>query len=426
MFKRLLFITTCILLFFLSTVSFSKNNEISLKFYKTGGTKEITVAKNCLKRFEKNNPGINVELVVGPSDTNAINSFYLQLFESKSSDIDVLGIDCAMASSLSDNLLDLNKYVDEKLKAQYFQSTLEDYQVNSKLVALPYLSDVGLLFYRKDLLKKYSINVPETWNDLAKAAYIIQTKEREIGNNDFVGYLWQGMAYEGLTCNALEWIYGNNGGTIINDKREITINNPNAAKALTVASKWINTISPEGVLSMKEDSGRTVFMSGNAAFIRNWPFIYPICNGDESLIKGKVGIVEIPKGSLGKHAGMLGGWGLGVNKYSKHQDAAVKLAIYLTSAESQKENAIIAGNMPNIKELYNDKDIKKNPVFSIAHKALQSGFSRPYKQSFPHYNQVSQAFYKTVFSILKKETTSYAGLEELARKLKTITGYKIK
>ena len=47
-------------------------------------------------------------------------------------------------------------------------------------------------------------------------------------NPNFAGFVFQGNAYEGLTCNALEWIASAGGGHFI-DNGKVTINNAKAA-----------------------------------------------------------------------------------------------------------------------------------------------------------------------------------------------------
>ena len=405
---------------------FANEKPVTLKVYLAGGSTEIESTKDVIKKFEEQNPNIKVDALRAPFQTDDMYTTYLQSFEAKSGDLDVITLDSSWARSLADNLVDLSKYVDKKTVSQYYSSIMGSYLVEDKIVALPWYSDIGLLYYRTDLLKKYNLEVPKTWIELTKAAYIIQQGERKEGNSDFVGFVWQGKAYEGLTCNAIEWIYNNDGGTIIDANKEITINNPNAVEAVRLAVNWVGTISPRGVLSMTEEESKNMFMSGNVAFVRSWPYLYSVCDVEGSAIKGKYSATAIPTGKLGKNSGVLGGWGIGVNKYSKNREAAVKLAIFLTSEESQKHRALASGNAPNIIALKNDKDILKNPIFGIVNNAFENGFNRPFIQAYPNYNKVSQEFYKTIYSILKKETTPDAGLQELAGKIKRITKYPVK
>ena len=141
------------------------------------------------------------------------------------------------------------------------------------------------------------------------------------------GFVFQGNAYEGLTCNALEWVESNGGGQIIEPDGTISINNPNAAAAVEMAKGWVGTISPPGVLAYQEEEARGVWQTGNAVFMRNWPYAYSLGNGDDSPIKGKFDVTTLPAGSGegARSAATLGGWNLAVSKYSEHPEAAIEL-----------------------------------------------------------------------------------------------------
>ena len=150
-----------------------------------------------------------------------------------------------------------------------------------------------------------------------------------------------------MTCDALEWIYSNNGGTIIDPDKKVTINNPNAIKALEMAHRWVGAIAPKGVTTYGEEEARNAWQEGNAAFMRNWPYAYPLGNDSKSPISGKFDVTVLPKGSEnGKNAGCLGGWQLMVSAYSKVPDAAADLVRFLASEEEQKDRALVLGEVP--------------------------------------------------------------------------------
>ena len=212
---------------------------------------------------------------------------------------------------------------------------------------------------------------------MTKAAFKIEKGERKEGKKDFVGYVWQGNAYEGLTCDALEWIASNNGGTIVSDDKKVTLNNPKAIEMIRMAKNWIGTISPKGVLTMDEESSRAVFQSGNAAFMRNWPYAYVLGNQKDSPIKGKFDAAVLPKGKNGESKNCLGGWYLAVNKYSKHPEAAAKVISFINNPEMQKLRLDVAGQCPTIMSVYNDKLLKEQPQYKVIFEGLKNAVVRP-------------------------------------------------
>src|SRR5204862_5026254 len=131
--------------------------------------------------------------------------------------------------------------------------------------------------------------------------------------------------YEGLTCNALEWVMSNGGGQIIEPDGTISINNPQAASALGMAKGWIGTISPPGVLAYQEEESRGVWQTGNAVFMRNWPYAYALGNGADSAVKRKLDVPPLPTGSAdgARSAATLGRCHLPLPKRSNNPTAAI-------------------------------------------------------------------------------------------------------
>ncbi len=247
--------------------------------------------------------------------------------------------------------------------------------VDGALVGLPWFTDGGLLYYRSDLLEKYGFDgPPATWAELEEMAQTIQDGERADGNQDFWGYVWQGKAYEGLTCDALEWVYSSGGGTIISPEKVITIDNEAAAAVLNAAASWVGTISPPGVTGFQEEEARAVWQGGNAAFMRNWPYAYSLGQADDSAIQGLFDVTSLPGAEAGQSAATLGGWQLAVSKYSSNPESAAKFVLWIGSKEQQKARALNLSLLPTIPALYEDAEIvdvvpfmsKLLPVFTNA------------------------------------------------------------
>ena len=230
-----------------------------------------------------------------------------------------------------------------------------------------------------------------------------------------------------MTCDALEWIYSNGGGTIVSDDKKVTVDNQNAIDAINMAASWVGTISPQGVTSMQEEESRAVFQSGNAAFMRNWPYAYVLSQDKDSKVKGKVGVGPLPSGKSGHGAATLGGWLMSVNKYSKHPKIAADVAKFIVSPEAQKVRALKAGQNPTLMALYKDKEIlTANPFYKDFYNVLKEAVARPSTITAPHFNQVSQTFYKAVYDVLTKKMDGETALKGASKKIAKITGFPIK
>jgi trehalose/maltose transport system substrate-binding protein len=257
-----------------------------------------------------------------------------------------------------------------------------------------------MLYYRTDLLEKYGYDAPPaTWDELEEMAQTIQDGEREEGNDTFTGFVWQGAAYEGLTCDALEWIYSHGGGTIIEDG-EITLNNPQAAEALNRASGWVGTISPDGVVSYREEDARGVFQGGNAAFMRNWPYAYAAGQEAESPIRDQFDVAPLPVANDAEPAGTVGGWQLGVSTYSQSPEASIEFVRYMASPEVQKWRALVGSQVPTIPDVAQDEEVLAAlPFLEPLEEVVR--VTRPSAATGQRYNEASTAFFQGVYEVLQ-------------------------
>jgi trehalose/maltose transport system substrate-binding protein len=365
--------------------------------------------------------GNSVRMISTPNSATERLALFQQLFAAGAGDVDVFQIDVVWTGILGEHLLDLGPKAQGVIE-RHFPTMVETARIKGRLVAMPWFADAGLLYYRKDLLEKYGRPVPQTWADLTETARIVQEGERKAGSRDFWGFVWQGRAYEGLTANALEWVSSHNGGTIIDPKGEITIDNPRAAAALKTAAGWVGAITPEGVLNYTEEEARGVFQAGNAAFMRNWPYAWALAQGADSPVKDKVGVAPLPKGGAdGRHAGTLGGQLLAVSRYSKNAEAATDLVMYLTSAEEQKRRAIEGSFNPTIPALFEDPEIvKAAPFIHDLLDVFTNAVARPAAVTGVDYNRVSTEFFNAVHLVLSKRAEAEQALSRLARDLRRI------
>jgi trehalose/maltose transport system substrate-binding protein len=379
--------------------------------------------ENCKKLTSEwsKKTGHEVKLFTVPNSTTDILALFRQMFAAKSSDLDVINVDVVWPGVIKDHLVDLKPY-SKGAEKDHFPAIVANNTIGGKLLAMPWFTDAGLLYYRKDLLTKYGEKAPTTWEEMAATAKKIQDGERAAGNRDFHGFVFQGKAYEGLTCNALEWIDSYKGGTVVDAKGNVSINNANAAKALTTAASWIGSITPQGVLNYAEEEARGVFQNGNAAFMRNWPYAWSLGNGADSRIRGNIGVAALPKGgAAGKNSATLGGWQLAVSKYSKNQAIAADLVMFMTSAESQKYRAINGSYNPTIAALYKDKDVlAANPFFGDLYDVFINAVPRPATVTGLKYPEVSAAFWNATHDVLSGKSTAENSLRRLEGRLNQV------
>jgi trehalose/maltose transport system substrate-binding protein len=191
-------------------------------------------------------------------------------------------------------------------------------------------------------------------------------------------------------------------GPELRGNERVTINNHNAVKALDTARIWVGTISPESVTTYGEEEARSIWQSGNAAFMRNWPYAYALSQAPKSPISGKFAVTVLPKGGGdGKNAACLGGWQLMVSKYSKRPNIAADLVRYLCSAEVQKLRAIELWKFPTRPKLYKDQEVlATTPWFANVLEILDNVVARPSTVTGSHYWELSRAISENVNKVL--------------------------
>jgi trehalose/maltose transport system substrate-binding protein len=415
----------------LPTLAFAQNGDIDCV---TDETATITylgdpvgnlplVDAETVAAFEAACPNITVEVVPGPASASDVLANYLTMFEGRSGDIDVLRVDVIWPGVLAENLVDLAPYFSDEELAAHFPGYIQNNTIGDAMVAIAFRLGAGMLYYRTDLLEKYGFDgPPATWDDLTAMATTIQEGERADGNADFWGFVWQGNNYEGLTTNALEWQLSEGAGSIVSPDGEIQVNNEAMIGALERAAGWVGTISPPGVLSYVEDDARAVWHAGNAAFMRNWPYAYSVSLTSEAI--GDVFAVSaLPAGASGTYAATMGGWSIGVNRFSENVDAAVAFAKHFASYEEQKRRAISSSINPTIAALYQDADvIEAVPIFAGLDAVFMGAAPRPSTVTGSLYNQVSTLYSTAVHNVLSGEEDAETALTLLELDLQTLLG----
>jgi trehalose/maltose transport system substrate-binding protein len=403
----------------------SVNEPVTLTLLEEWSNKTFSEARQQeLQQFTRET-GIRVSLLPSPDSARQRLVLWKELLGTGASGPDVYGIDVIWPRMLNEYFIDLKPYFANEIPLQ-FAGIAANYTVDNKLVAIAYRADVGLLFYRTDLLRLYGYREPpRTWDELEIMAARIQAGERAKGRKEFWGFVWQGAADEVLTCDALEWQAADGGGRIIEEDQAISVNNPQAIRAWQRAARWVGSISPPGVVGYREWDSLNVWVAGDAAFMRNWPSAYVDSRAAGSSIRNKFDIALLPGGKAGR-VGTLGGWGLAVSRFSAHPREALELVRYLTRRDVQVKRARVLSQPPTLPELYDLPEVlEPNPRFDLFSQAFRTGMvSRPSDVTGKKYQDVTDAYIQAVHSVLTGEKSAPEAAAALENELVRATGFK--
>jgi multiple sugar transport system substrate-binding protein len=332
--------------------------------------------QGIVRDFEAENPGIRINIIEGPNATNLLEDLYTSAFILGESPYDLINMDVIWTPKFAAAgwLLDLTDRISPEELAAFSAKDVEGGRYEGRLYRIPMRSDVGMLYYREDLLRQARLNPPETFEDLMQISQAL----KQAGKANW-GYVWQGRQYEGLVAMFIEVLQGFGGFWVNPNTLEVGLDRPETLKAIEFLRDTVEQgVSPPGVTTYQEEETRRFFQSGQAVFLRSWPYVWPLANQESSPINGKIAIKPMVH-APGKSGGAcLGGWGLGIAKSSRHPEAAWKAIQYFTGREAQRRFILTAGYVPSRRELFTDPEVvAKYPHYPQLLEVVDKAVLRP-------------------------------------------------
>lgn len=369
--------------------------------------------RDLLDRFEREHPGVRVVDESLPSSTDQQHQYYITNLEGGSDEFDLFALDVIWVPEFSRAgwLREITPLLPEAERDEFFPASLQAAMLGEKLFAIPWYIDAGLLYYRKDLLKRHGFDRPERWEELALISRTILEKEND---PRLTGFVWQGKQYEGLVCNVLEQIWSR-GGDVLEGGR-ISLDGPASREALRFMRELVASggISPPLVTTADEEATRRIFGEGRAIFMRNWPYAWELFQSEGSPVRGKVAVSPLPSAPGHPPAATLGGWLLGVNRRSRHPEAAERLVGWLTSTEAQRALALRIGYKPTRMPLYRDRELlARDPFLADLDPIFRTARPRPVTPYYLMFSQIMQPEFSAAITGVKEpaEALRSAGLQ---------------
>ena len=373
-------------------------------------------SKIIAKAFEAQNPGIKLQIVEGPNATNLVENLYTTSFLLGESPYDLVMMDVIWTPKFAAAgwLKDLTNEFSPQELAAFSSADVNGGKFQNKLYRIPTRSDAGVLYYRKDLLEKNGFGTPQNLEEMTRIAKTLQDKKQVRW-----GYLWQGQQYEGAAAMFVEILQGFGGFWVNPDNLEVGLDRPEAIQAVDFLKGTIaQGISPPGVTTYMEEDTRRIFQAGDAAFLRSWPYVWPLANADNSPVKGKVGIMPL-MGSAGQAGGScLGGWGLGIAKSTRHEKEALRVLRFLSNLEAQKQFILEGGYVPSVRRLFSDRAVlAKYPHYPQILKVVDKAVLRP---PIAQYAQVSDILQRYLSAALTSQRSTEDAMKQAAAETRRV------
>lgn len=364
--------------------------------------------KVLLAEFEKKYPHIHVKMESAPTDTTTDKATLSTQIAGGAGPTVYMGtVTWPAQFGAHQFAVSLSKYEPKSWLKTFAKGLVTGATYKGQVLAAPFYTTQGLLYYRKDLLAADGLSVPKTWSQLETDAKEMQSK----GQVKY-GFVFQAADYEGATCDFMEYL-SDAGGKVTNSKyTKSELTNGNAAvKALTTMASFVKDgISPSAESTFKEATSMAAFKSGTAAFLRNWPYAYNTSQGTGSKVVGKVGVAPLPTFTSGKYPGysVIGGWDLFINPHSKNIAADLTFIKFMTGTKAEKTLATTFSEIPTLTKVQQTSAVKsKNAVLAVVSKTRL--VTRP--DGTPNYAAVSKALYQNISSAMAGQVSAKAAID---------------
>ncbi len=394
----------------------SFNGEITLGF----GREPSGTLQKLIDQFNKQSNDIKVTWRPMPSDTGQYFDQLRTQFQAQDASLTLIGGDVIWPAQFAANsyIIDLSDRFTESMRSKFLQGPVESNSYEDGIFGVPWYTDAGLLYYRKDLLEKAGFSgPPATWDELKEQAQKVMQDE-----GTKFGFVFQGAEYEGGTVNGLEYI-NSHGGQVLdpNDASKVTIDSPESVAGLeTEYSMVADGVSPQAVSTYAEPETEAPFLGGDAVFARNWPYMYSLAGTENFIETDLIDIAPLPAGEGGESVSVPGGWNFFINAFAEQeaQDAAWEFVQYMTAPEQQKAYALGGSYLPTLTALYEDPEIKEAlPVVGVAGEALKNAIPRPVS---PVYSDMSLKMAEEFNASLGGDTPPQQAISTLQSELQKI------
>ena len=379
---------------------------------------EADQMRGLAEQFMAENPDIRIEMVRGPNAADAVENLYTTSFLLGDSPYDILFSDVVWIPKFAAAgwLVDLSDRVSDADLADFLEADVAAGLYQGGLYRMPFRSDMGMLYYRTDLLEQVGLDPPETFADLIAASEAIQDQ-----TDVNWGFSWQGLQYEGLVTNFVELVAGYGGFWIDPETLAVGLDQPAGIRATEFMKTVIDQgISPPGVTNYVEEDSLRQFENGNVAFIRNWPYVWAEANREGSPVADNIALKPMVHDDGQLPAACLGGWGFGISSTTPHPEEAWRVVEFFTSSDAMKDFVTEFAYVPSRRALFTDPDVlAAYPHYEQLLEVAETAIPRP---PVGQYAQVSDILQRYLSAAITNQMTAEAAMQAAAGETRRVLG----
>ncbi len=379
------FLTVVLYLFPILKQSYSVEEVKKIYFAENITSAHTYLINKFNKLYEGRIKVIPINLPYEKFSTNKRKELITKNLRNHTSRIDIYAIDIIWNERFKKWAEPLNNYFTNKELSTLLEASKFYCYSDSILYSVPFFIDIGVLYYRDDLLKKsknYTDIIPKLNNGI-NWDYLKNYKF----NNPEYKYLFQANSYEGLMCNFLE-LTGNN--SLVYSRGKVTFDKSVAYKLKTIQNYiYKEKLIPKEVINFNESISFNYALKNDIPFFRGWPTGKKTIQVSKELIYKipNLKFAPLPKFKNEGSVSSIGGWNLIISKNSKYKKESIEFIKFLLSKKSQQFIWENSGYLPIINYFYEDSSYTKNyPELRLFSKLIRNGV---YRIKHPQYTRIS-------------------------------------
>jgi multiple sugar transport system substrate-binding protein len=323
---------------------------------------------------------VPVNLPFSKFSTNERKELLTRSLRSKSEKLDIFGVDLIWVPRFAKWCEPLDSYFSAEEKHRLLSDAIQSCMFEGTLVAMPMYLDVGLMYYRTDIIRRLPdaaliekrLQESITWEEL------IQLRGR-LGYQKKPFFIFPAKDFEGLVCTYLELAVGYDSGFL--KSNNFPILSPPSKKSLQMMVDFVkNGTTPPEVADFDEFLCNTYMLDHDAVFVRSWPdFVQSFRTSYYDTAKlNYIAKAPLPHFEGKPPTSVIGGWNLMVSKSSSKKAAAVEFIRFFQSETIQRLVFERTGYLPAIQSIYEDSVfLRHHNELIFLHQLLRRGFQRP-------------------------------------------------